>query len=270
MQLTEEQIQEREQLISKASYYAIIPAAVRYHPDLSIQEKFMYAEITALSNAKGYCYASNNYFSLLYVVSKRTVSRWITNLEEKGLIKVEVIKDEKGKVSKRKIYLTQWTNLSWGYRQNCRGGIDKNVVYNNIYKNNINNNIYSALDNAQSGQVKKESKKQTTSAEEVEKIWKLYPLKKGKAQAIKKIPKLLKTYGYEQLVQCIEKYKAYVELKQRTDFPNLKYQNGSTFFNSGYMDYIEETEDEVPIAATKTEEIKKETKKTDIDLNFWD
>ena len=48
------------------SYYAILPANVRYDKNLKPMEKILYAEITALSNKNGYCSASNSYFAKLY------------------------------------------------------------------------------------------------------------------------------------------------------------------------------------------------------------
>lgn len=74
---------------------------------------------------------------------------------------------------------------------------------------------------------------------EVEEIWKLYPLKKGKANAIKKIPSLLKKYGKEQLKRCIERYVKDVEYQRANKFRDLNYKNGSTFFNGGYVDYLD-------------------------------
>lgn len=76
--------------------------------------------------------------------------------------------------------------------------------------------------------------------QQIEDIWKLYPLKKGKSNAIKKIPKLLKKYGLEQIQRCIERYTQYVKHRQQTDFRDLKFQNGSTFFNGTYEDYLDE------------------------------
>ena len=63
----------------KPNYYAIIPANVRYS-NLKPNAKLLYAEITALSNKLGYCYARNGYFAELYGVNKNTVSRWISDL----------------------------------------------------------------------------------------------------------------------------------------------------------------------------------------------
>jgi len=67
-----------------------------------------------------------------------------------------------------------------------------------------------------------------------DKIWSLYPNKKGKASAMKSIPKLLKSIGYERLVMCIERY---IKDTKKTDIKFI--QHGSTFFNGGYMDYLE-------------------------------
>ena len=54
------------------NYYAIIPSEVRYDSKLKANEKLLFAEITSLTNKKGYCYASNEYFASLYSTSKET------------------------------------------------------------------------------------------------------------------------------------------------------------------------------------------------------
>ena len=66
------------------SYYAVIPASVRYCKDLKYPERLLYGEITSLINKEGYCFATNRYFAELYGVIKETVSRWISNLEKLG------------------------------------------------------------------------------------------------------------------------------------------------------------------------------------------
>lgn len=89
--------------MEKPGFYAILPAYVRYDKRLKAAEKILYAEITALSNVEGYCYASNSYFADLFEVSKSTVKGWIANLKELGYVDVELDTDEAGRILKRKI-----------------------------------------------------------------------------------------------------------------------------------------------------------------------
>lgn len=71
----------------KPAFYAILPATVRYDDRLRPGDvKVLYAEITALTTAKGYCFASDTYFANLFDVSKTTVQHWLKVLEECGYI----------------------------------------------------------------------------------------------------------------------------------------------------------------------------------------
>ncbi|WP_459127743.1 conserved phage C-terminal domain-containing protein [Latilactobacillus curvatus] len=72
------------------NYYAIIPANVRYDKRLIQGAKLLYGEITALSNQKGYCWASDGYFMKLYKVSRKTIQTWLKSLEDSGYISREV------------------------------------------------------------------------------------------------------------------------------------------------------------------------------------
>jgi len=72
--------------MEQSSYYAVIPAFVRYCKDVPDGAKLLYGEITALCNEQGYCWASNKYFSDLYGKSGDTISRWISKLAQAGFI----------------------------------------------------------------------------------------------------------------------------------------------------------------------------------------
>lgn len=68
----------------------------------------------------------------------------------------------------------------------------------------------------------------------LERLWVLYPVKKGKGSISAAQKKKLLKIGYDEMARAIERYKRYVE---SVDY--LHYKNGSTFFNSGYVDYLD-------------------------------
>lgn len=125
------------------TYYAVLPADVRYDTQLSPQEKILYAEITALSNKEGVCFAGNKYFADLYSLTNVTISRQLSHLEEQGYIKIAYDK-EGAKVKKR--YITINKNVNGNpvtINKNVNRTINKNVKDNNtsILTLQDNNNI---------------------------------------------------------------------------------------------------------------------------------
>lgn len=69
-----------------------------------------------------------------------------------------------------------------------------------------------------------------------ERLWKLYPNKKGKGQVSDTQKKRLLAIGEDKLVKAIDRYS--LELQKDADWRKAQY--GSTFFNSGYVDYLDE------------------------------
>lgn len=94
-------------------------------------------------------------------------------------------------------------------------------------KENSNINTNCASDNAP-----KASRSEIN--EFFERIWKLYPNKKGKGQVSDAKKKKLYEIGYDEISRAIDRYKDGL-LKDDWRKP----QNGSTFFNSGYVDYLD-------------------------------
>lgn len=90
----------------RPSYYAVIPADVRYDEGIPPNAKLLYGEISALVGKDGFCYASNAYFMKLYGFSDPTISRLISQLEKAGYIRREIEKDNSGQVKRRKLYLS--------------------------------------------------------------------------------------------------------------------------------------------------------------------
>ena len=85
----------------KPGYWSVIPAAVRYDKELPPMARLLYAEISSLTDAAGYCFASNGYFQRLYELSERTVQNLLRALQARGYIRIE---DREGGARKRKIY----------------------------------------------------------------------------------------------------------------------------------------------------------------------
>ena len=54
-------------------------------------DKLVYGVIKALTNNLGYCYASNDYISKKVNLSKRTITKSISNLRNANYIRVETI-----------------------------------------------------------------------------------------------------------------------------------------------------------------------------------
>jgi len=117
------------------SYYAIIPADVRYDKNIPDKAKLLYGEITALSNERGYCWAHNAYFADLYGVHQNTISRLVSSLKKAGYIKVEMVYvDGIKSIEERRITINPLTT-----KQNCVGGVNKNVdtpINKNVEDNN--------------------------------------------------------------------------------------------------------------------------------------
>ena len=117
----------------KPNYYAILTAEVRYSKTLTPNAKLLYAEITALINMNGICFATNKYFSQLYGKTKTTVSKWVSELVKEGYIELHfTYKEGTKEIDNRYIRI-----LKGGIKENDNNPLVKNLKDNNI---SINNN----------------------------------------------------------------------------------------------------------------------------------
>ena len=113
----------------------------------------------------------------------------------------------------------------------------KNVVINSISdgRNEINDGR-----NAQSKEEESREKNNNKlcKAEALalfETLWKMFPNKKGKAQVTDKDKLKLFEIGLEEMNRAVNRYKSELEKDKEWRKP----QNGSTFFHSGYVDYLD-------------------------------
>ena len=117
----------------KPNYYAILTSEVRYNENLTPNAKLLYAEITALINMNGECFASNKYFADLYGKSKTTISKWVSELVKEGFVEVKLTYKEGTK------------EINNRYIRILKGGIDKKLntpILKKLKDNNtiVNNN----------------------------------------------------------------------------------------------------------------------------------
>lgn len=131
----------------KPAYWAVLPASVRYDKSIRPNGKLLYAEIQALADRDGYCFAQNAYFAELYEIAPRTVSDLISQLCDKGYVTVEIVRDPKtNEIQQRRIRVDtppaedcdpHAKNGDRGIAENGVRGIAKNGAENNL--DNINN-----------------------------------------------------------------------------------------------------------------------------------
>jgi len=70
-------------------------------------------------------------------------------------------------------------------------------------------------------------------------IWKAYPRKEGKADAYKKLPKILKNNSKEEILRAIKRYEDSISDKKFL-------MHGNTFFNGRYIDYLDANYEDKP------------------------
>lgn len=170
-------------------------------------------------------YNSKKTFSELFPFwTEKQVRRVLDNLIKDGYLKT-------GNYNKLKYDRTLWYTLTekgWGLFNVSPNGQMKQTkeavktdqidqpIPNNKPNNKTNNNI------------------STEQLEQAEKLWALYPNKKGKTRAIKDIKKHMKNYTYEQLENAVKAYAAEVAGRDKQYI-----KHGSTFFKDGILDYLE-------------------------------
>lgn len=169
-------------------YYGIIPAEIRYDNDLCANAKLLYSEIWALSQEKGFCFASNKYFADLYDVHKITISRWISQLERKGHIKTEIIPGYARRIYVNANSINQKANTVSenvnSISNNVKGDKQNNLLPLTKELIPLNKNANHNIINNNKPNIKK-NKKVFNQKKAFEEVYKLYPRKEGKKQAFK-------------------------------------------------------------------------------------
>ena len=180
-------------------YLAMLPANVRYDDRLSQTAKLLYAELSSLLGADGYCWATNQYFAELYGISTRSVSRHLKLLEDCGYIYTEM--GVNGKGSERHIYagfFPKGQEAGGGMDKSVEGGIDSPVQggIDKFVYTPTKVDIFNKPDNrtpippkgAVVGEAGKKGRKPKAvpewKPERFEKFWNFYPRGEARAKAV--------------------------------------------------------------------------------------
>ena len=249
---------EQDMTSERPSYYAIIPADVRYDKELTPNAKLLYGEITALCGKDGRCWAENRYFADLYGVSKTSISKWIKALSDKGYISCELVyKKGTKEIERRYIRI-----VSYPIEEKLSTPIEEKLKENNTRENNIKRiyisefselpqekqsvekqgvenqcvEILSVENPTQLNTNKSNTNKSNTKElnkenyiSEFSELWTLYPNKKGKEKALSAYIKARESGTEKETVEKgIKDYAKECELKGR-EKDYIKY--GSTWFN---------------------------------------
>ena len=199
-----------------------IPKEIWLNKDLTFQEKIILVEIDSYDDGQVGCFATNKHFVNNFGINSSRISQIIQSLQRKNYITITY--DFNGKeIIKRYLHINRppyppkdgMSKINIGMLKNEMGvcQFDKRGYVNFLKDNNINNinntnnNIYIV---------------------EFEEIWKAYPNKKGKENAMKDYIKARKDgITYETIVNGLKKYLMYCKKEKKWYKP----KNGSTWFH---------------------------------------
>ncbi|MGB3465660.1 MAG: hypothetical protein WBA74_10330 [Cyclobacteriaceae bacterium] len=211
------------------SYYSITTAEVLYCDDLNDAEILLYTVVSGLAKREGYCWATNDQLAELRNKSAVSISRQVKHIERLGFFRIEY--DYYGKiVTERRIFpLTNVAVIKNDNRTTVNKNDDCAVIKNddcaNVKNDKDNSNII-INKNINIGCIYC--------------VWNKYPNKNGKKNSFKYIPKLIKKYGIDKINTAIDRYIEDVDIQRKNGFKSLGYKNGSTFFNTGIYDYLDD------------------------------
>ena len=224
--------------------YITIQGWMRTELNLSGNELIVYAIIYGFSqNKQGEFTGSAQYLADWVGCTRRTIMSILNKLVENGTIsKTETVLNnnekrvsyqaERGceKISQGvKNFHRGCEKISQGGVKNFHRGCEK--ISHNININNNTNNITRDTNNVHSCSESPEE----TPEEFFERAWQYYPNKRGKGQVSEKSKERLMSHGWDNVKRAIDRY---LEDLKKDEW--RKAQNGSTFFNSGYIDYLDE------------------------------
>ena len=221
---------------------------------LPIEAKGLYAYLASLSDVNDECYPTVDLIRHELGISKDRYYKYMRILVAAGVVEKVQIKTDGCRFGKNVYKLTHevrfsvepYTEKSDTKSSTMKSSAMKNPTMKNPTMKNptaeskdtnnksINNKSINNKNNKQCASDNAPKVSKAAINDFFESIWKLYPNKKGKGQVSDSKKKALYDIGYDELSRAIERYKAGLA---QDEWRKLQY--GSTFFNSGYIDYLD-------------------------------
>lgn len=127
------------------SGFLFIPEHIMEREDISLQEKCVYGRVLGLTKKEGYCYITNELLGGKIGLSGGRVSKYISSLVDKGLLRVEVKKTKKKEGAPKE----------WGTRRKIYAYVNEatSPLVENDQPPLVENDQYSITDNSIRGGV---------------------------------------------------------------------------------------------------------------------
>ena len=221
--------------------FGTVQQSIMRNPCIPLQAKGLYGYLSSIAGADGECYPSINTITQELGITKDTYYKHLQVLIDNKIICKSTVRN-KGKFGSTLYKILPYPKNSETNKSETIKS-DTDISNTNNYSAPFPKNYDSPFPNF--SETTKNSIQRTVYKEHIlckstdadalfEKLWKLYPNKKGKGRVSKTQKQKLLKIGYDEMSRTIDRYK---DGLSKDDW--RKPQNGSTFFNSGYVDYLD-------------------------------
>ena len=159
-------------------YTAVLPPRVRYDEKLSPTAKLLFCEIMAMTDVKGFCWATNRYLAGLMRVHKNSIPRFVNELAARGYVRTEVVRGEAGDVEERRIFVEDLAMTALppiNPTVNTPLNTEVNTPINPSVNKNVKNIKHSPYSPPRGTRSREHKKTPDYRPEAFEKLWTWYP-----------------------------------------------------------------------------------------------
>lgn len=240
----------------KKGAFGVVYQDVMRNPRLTPESKAIYAYLASMAGGDDECYPSRELMAKELNISVHRLDKHLSLLIASGVVKKKrmMVGNLKGRnifkvtheievMNEINAILGNIEKSTFRHDENrhdennhddSRHDENRHTNNNRLNNNRLNNNSINTLCASVPDDTAKTNRKKEAN-ELFEQLWKAYPSKKGKAQVSDTAKARLLKIGYDEMMRAIDRY--IYDLEKDSDW--RKPQNGSTFFNSGYVDYLD-------------------------------